>query len=299
MVITITPQVYTELSGRIQSVLKENLGKIVTAVVTMTIFTTFIGIFTLLPAMVLTGSSSALFQLVSVLLSAAAMVLSIMLMYGMFVMLGRFYCQEQAVIGHLLWGFRDAGRLISLTVLVFVTIFLLIIAEVFVFALVEGLFSIDATRYFLFAVIPVLLVSFCIFFPWAFVFPLLYHNPHNCSLRWCINQSKHLLNGNKWELLKFLLHTSWLLFVLYIASSCVVVALNLSGELSPIISQPVGMVAVVIRYMLYVKILLSLNAFYYYATETGPHAAIPMAEENETVFLESSCESASDTPAQN
>ncbi len=297
MIKNISPQKYDELSLRMQNVISNNMSKIVVSVIIMTVFTLITSMLTVIPAFALTSAESAGASLVALFLSIAAMVITVMLSYGLCVMLGRFYCHEKAVIGHLLWGFRDASRLIGLTVVGYLMIFLIILIVAFMVTAFGLLEVLDIMAFFLVSTIPVLIVVAVIVFPWLLVFPVMYHNPKNCSLKWCLSQSSILLRGNKKQLFVFLLRSCWRPAVVYIVLLAASFWTITDGSaLSTVFSN----ISSIFRYVVLVKVLLSLNAFYYFITETGPDAPAASPDTADTLALEvPPCESATDTPAQN
>ena len=109
-----------EIQNQINGTIRNNLPKMVISIVALrflsTIAVTLIAAPVSLVFLLDTGSIfSSVMLLASSILSE---IVTVFLMYGFFVLLGRFYREEKAVIGYLFQGFRDWKRMLLVTLII-------------------------------------------------------------------------------------------------------------------------------------------------------------------------------------
>ena len=109
-----------EIQTQINGTIRNNLPKMIISIVALrflsTIAVTLIAAPVSLVFLIDTGSLfSSVMLLASSILSE---IVTVFLMYGFFVLLGRFYREETAVIGYLFQGFRDWKRMLLVTLIV-------------------------------------------------------------------------------------------------------------------------------------------------------------------------------------
>lgn len=222
----------TELIAKINNVIKENFNRIAISLVVMMVISRVVSAILVLPVLSISLGGGGFFgSAITLLLAAASVVVTVFLLYGFSVLVGRFYRNEAAVIGHLFWGFtNDSKRVLICSVLVGLLCILSSIISVspiiiYVYtndAFIEGIMAtleadpdmiptiavMDA----LMKLVPISFIGnavilFAVLFRYSFVFFILYHES---ELSWkdALKKSRHLLKGRKWKLFCFCLRVA-------------------------------------------------------------------------------------------
>ena len=257
--------------------------------------------------------SGSLFSSVMLLASSIlSEIVTVFLMYGFFVLLGRFYREERAIIGYLFQAFRDWKRMLLVTlivcgvtiVLAFATAFpslkiiqhykgeeieTLVLEEIANAtaaaaagnatensalgatdgSLVTAASEIDVVstiamrmydefiKYLPFFLVPYLILFVLILVRYAFVFPILYHEPE-ITVRQALKKSRLLLKKKNFKLIWFCLRCS--LYPILAAVVCYVATLFINVDF---LLTVVSLLFQVAFYFSIIVIMLSVNAFYY------------------------------------
>ncbi|MCQ2982807.1 MAG: hypothetical protein MJ178_08645 [Treponemataceae bacterium] len=273
------------LRTRIDQTIQNNLSHIITTVIVMMIasavVTAPLGLFLLfamgdnpVPAEISVGSLA-----VSLVIGYLSLLVTIVLTYGFSVLLGRFYRNERAVIGHLFWGLRDMKRLALLPFLLYGLILAIAFVCTFILDAVLQTESLIQTVALVLVVVVGLLVL--LIFPYLFTFCIMYESPDLPLLK-VLQKSRQMLKHKKWSSFCFGLNVMRLPLAVWFI--CLLLQLT------------VGFGAVLGRVALYFMLiyqLLAWNALFYDQMDVEPpHPEIPVLEVPP-------CESATDTPAQN
>ena len=325
-----------EIQTQINGTIRNNLPKMVISIVALrflsTIAITLIAAPVSLVFLLDTGSLlSSVMMLASSILSE---IVTVFLMYGFFVLLGRFYRDERAVIGYLFQAFRDWKRMLLVTlivcgvtlVLAFATAFpslkiiqyfkgdeirATVIEEIAKFpedaniVLGEGGLTLvaesaanvnadqvspssDATgdasanptvsnlsrdemvvvqmamrmydefiKYLPFFLVPYLILFVLILVRYAFVFPILFHEPE-ITVRQAMKKSRLLLKKKNFKLIWFCIRCSF--YPILATVVCYVATLFIKVD---ILLTIVSLLYQVALYFSIIVIILSVNAFYY------------------------------------
>ena len=109
-----------EIQDQINGTIRNNLPKMVISIVALRFFSTIaITLISAPVSLVFLMDTGSLFSSAMLLLSSViSEVVTVFLMYGFFVLLGRFYRDEKAVIGYLFQAFRDWKRMLVVTLIV-------------------------------------------------------------------------------------------------------------------------------------------------------------------------------------
>ena len=109
-----------EIQAQINGTIRNNLPKMVISIVALRFLSTIAVTLIAAPvSLVFLLDSGSLFSSAMLLLSSIlSEVVTVFLMYGFFVLLGRFYREERAIIGYLFQAFRDWKRMGLVTLLV-------------------------------------------------------------------------------------------------------------------------------------------------------------------------------------
>ncbi len=274
----------TELIAKINDVIKENFNRIAVSLVVMMIVSRVVSGILVLPIVIFSlGGTGFIGSAIALLLAAASVVVTVYLLYGFSVLVGRFYRNEVAVLGHLFWGFtRDSKRLLVCAALVGLLCILSSIISVspiliYVYtneAFVEGIMAtleanpemipivavMDALMKLIpFSFIGNAVILFFVLFRYSFAFFILYHEP---ELPWrdVLRKSRHLLKGRKWKLFCFCLRVAMIplactagLFLLSLVSS------GFSGTFASLCTMGYSLSL----YLSFIFLIFALTAFYY------------------------------------
>ena len=315
-----------EIQTQINGTIRNNLPKMIISIVALrflsTIAVTLIAAPVSLVFLIDTGSLfSSVMLLASSILSE---IVTVFLMYGFFVLLGRFYREERAIIGYLFQAFRDWKRMLLVTlivcgvtiVLAFATAFpslkiiqhykgeeieTLVLEEIANAtaaavagnatensalgaistgsdslavsatdgSLVTAASEIDVVstiamrmydefiKYLPFFLVPYLILFVLILVRYAFVFPILYHEPE-ITVRQALKKSRLLLKKKNFKLIWFCLRCS--LYPILAAVVCYVGTLFINVDF---LLTVVSLLFQVAFYFSIIVIMLSVNAFYY------------------------------------
>ena len=109
-----------EIQTQINGTIRNNLPKMVISIIALRFLSTIaVSLIAAPVSLVFLIDSGSLFSSAMLLLSSVlSEVVTVFLMYGFFVLLGRFYREEHAVIGYLFQAFRDWKRMTIVTLLV-------------------------------------------------------------------------------------------------------------------------------------------------------------------------------------
>lgn len=109
-----------EIQNQINGTIRNNLPKMIISVIALRLFSTIaITLISAPVSLVFLMDTGSLFSSAMMLLSSIiSEIVTVFLMYGFFVLLGRFYREEKAVIGYLFQAFRDWKRMILITLIV-------------------------------------------------------------------------------------------------------------------------------------------------------------------------------------
>lgn len=292
-----------ELQARVRDTVRARLSLIIVSLVVLIFASTLLSAILLSPilSLSLTGTSTT----VSFILAALAMYLScaiiIFLVYGFSIILGRFYRDEPAVIGYLVWGFRDWKRMSLLSLFVSIILF----AATFVVVVPVSVYltsSLEAVseeavlaefNSFIMA-IPLILIAVTaivlpVFMPFMFSFPIMFHE-RGMKLFDVFKKSRALLKGRKWRLFCFAMKCA--LYPLVTCAVCLAATFLLPVESS--LGSLAGLVFSVSLYYCLVYIVLAVIAYYYELADpdTLCIAVVP------AVSLEGECESSPEEPNQ-
>ena len=326
-----------EIQTQINGTIRNNLPKMVISIVALRFLSTIaVSLIAAPVSLVFLLDSGSLFSSVMLLGSSIlSEIVTVFLMYGFFVLLGRFYREEHAVIGYLFQAFRDWKRMTIVTLLVcavtitlaFLTAFpslkiiqhykgeeieTLVLEEIanakaaaesrkaagvdgagvlgaensalgatpaldatdgVVPAGAEGLVAAAAEidvvtaiamrmydefiKYLPFFLVPYLILFVLILVRYAFVFPILYHEP-DITVRQALKKSRLLLKKKNFKLIWFCLRCS--LYPILAAVVCYVATLFINVDFLLTI---VSLLFQVAFYFSIIVIMLSVNAFYY------------------------------------
>jgi len=109
-----------EIQAQINGTIRNNLPKMVISIVALRFLSTIAVTLIVSPvSLVFLLDTGSLFSSVMLLASSIlSEIVTVFLMYGFFVLLGRFYREERAVIGYLFQAFRDWKRMLLVTLIV-------------------------------------------------------------------------------------------------------------------------------------------------------------------------------------
>ncbi|MBO4507562.1 MAG: hypothetical protein J5747_02875 [Spirochaetaceae bacterium] len=307
-----------EIQTQINGTIRNNLPKMVISIVALRFLSTIAVTLIAAPvSLVFLLDSGSIFSSVMLLGSSIlSEIVTVFLMYGFFVLLGRFYREERAIIGYLFQAFRDWKRMGLVTLLVcLVTIVLAFltafpslkiiqhykgdeietlvleeIANATVAAeagnaaavnvdnsalgetersIVAAASEIDVVttiamrmydefiKYLPFFLVPYLILFVLILVRYAFVFPILYHEPE-ITVRQALKKSRLLLKKKNFKLIWFCLRCS--LYPILAAVVCYVGTLFINVDF---LLTVVSLLFQVAFYFSIIVIMLSVNAFYY------------------------------------
>ena len=303
-----------EIQAQINGTIRNNLPKMVISIVALRFLSTIAVTLIAAPvSLVFLLDSGSLFSSVMLLASSIlSEIVTVFLMYGFFVLLGRFYREERAIIGYLFQAFRDWKRMLLVTlivcgvtiVLAFATAFpslkiiqhykgeeieTLVLEEIANAtaaaaagnatensalgatdgSLVTAASEIDVVstiamrmydefiKYLPFFLVPYLILFVLILVRYAFVFPILYHEPE-ITVRQALKKSRLLLKKKNFKLIWFCLRCS--LYPILAAVVCYVATLFINVDF---LLTVVSLLFQVAFYFSIIVIMLSVNAFYY------------------------------------
>ncbi len=318
-----------EIQTQINGTIRNNLPKMVISIIALRFLSTIaVSLIAAPVSLVFLLDSGSLCSSAMLLLSSIlSEVVTVFLMYGFFVLLGRFYREEHAVIGYLFQAFRDWKRMTIVTLLVCVVTIALAFLTAFpslkiiqhykgeeIEALVleeianaktaaesgnvtgsvsagdAGVLGADATdgvvpagaeglvaaaseldvvtaiamrmydefiKYLPFFLVPYLILFVLILVRYAFVFPILYHEP-DITVRQALKKSRLLLKKKNFKLIWFCLRCS--LYPILAAVVCFVGTLFINIDF---LLTVVSLLFQVAFYFSIIVIMLSVNAFYY------------------------------------
>lgn len=326
-----------EIQAQINGTIRNNLPKMVISIVALRFLSTIAVTLIAAPvSLVFLLDSGSLFSSAMLLLSSIlSEIVTVFLMYGFFVLLGRFYREERAIIGYLFQAFRDWKRMGLVTLLVcavtvglaFLTAFpslkiiqhykgeeieTLVLEEIAnaktateagnaagatladgatgalgagkssgAASALDAAVGTDATdgavpaaeldmvsaiamrmydefiKYLPFFLVPYLVLFVLILVRYAFVFPILYHEP-DITVRQALKKSRLLLKKKNFKLIWFCLRCS--LYPILAAVVCFVGTLFINIDF---LLTVVSLLFQVAFYFSIIVIMLSVNAFYY------------------------------------
>ena len=320
-----------EIQAQINGTIRNNLPKMIISIVALRFLSTIAVTLIAAPvSLVFLLDSGSLFSSVMLLASSIlSEIVTVFLMYGFFVLLGRFYREERAIIGYLFQAFRDWKRMLLVTlivcgvtiVLAFATAFpslkiiqhykgeeieTLVLEEIANAtaaaaagnatvvnvaddaslgaistgadssvvgatdgSLVTAASEIDVVstiamrmydefiKYLPFFLVPYLILFVLILVRYAFVFPILYHEPE-ITVRQALKKSRLLLKKKNFKLIWFCLRCS--LYPILAAVVCYVGTLFINVDF---LLTVVSLLFQVAFYFSIIVIMLSVNAFYY------------------------------------
>ncbi|MBO4704223.1 MAG: hypothetical protein J5647_00610 [Spirochaetaceae bacterium] len=307
-----------EIQTQINGTIRNNLPKMVISIVALRFLSTIAVTLIAAPvSLVFLLDSGSIFSSVMLLGSSIlSEIVTVFLMYGFFVLLGRFYREERAIIGYLFQAFRDWKRMGLVTLLVcLVTIVLAFLTafpslkiiqhykgdeiETLVLeeianataaaeagnattanvdnsalgeterSIVAAASEIDVVttiamrmydefiKYLPFFLVPYLILFVLILVRYAFVFPILYHEPE-ITVRQALKKSRLLLKKKNFKLIWFCLRCS--LYPILAAVVCYVGTLFINVDF---LLTVVSLLFQVAFYFSIIVIMLSVNAFYY------------------------------------
>ena len=298
-----------EIQTQINGTIRNNLPKMVISIVALRFLSTIAVTLIAAPvSLVFLLDSGSIFSSVMLLGSSIlSEIVTVFLMYGFFVLLGRFYREERAIIGYLFQAFRDWKRMGLVTLLVcvvtialaFLTAFpslkiiqhykgdeieTLVLEEIANAttanvdnsalgeterSIVAAASEIDVVttiamrmydefiKYLPFFLVPYLILFVLILVRYAFVFPILYHEPE-ITVRQALKKSRLLLKKKNFKLIWFCLRCS--LYPILAAVVCYVGTLFINVDF---LLTVVSLLFQVAFYFSIIVIMLSVNAFYY------------------------------------
>lgn len=261
-----------ELQTKVRETVRERLSLIVVSLVVLIFASTILSSVLLAPILSLSmaGTSTVL----SFVLAAVAMYLScaiiIFLVYGFSIILGRFYRGEPAVLGYMIWGFRDWKRmsLLSLfaSLVIFAATFIVVVpVSVYLTSSIETVTEEAVLAEFnaFIMAIPVILLAVTaivlpVFMPFMFSFPIMFHE-RGMKLFAVLKKSRALLKGRKWRLFCFAMKCA--LYPLITCGVCLAATFLLPEESA--LGSLAGLVFSVSLYYCLVYIVLAVTAYYY------------------------------------
>lgn len=261
-----------ELLTRVRETVRARLSLIVVSLVVLIFASTLLSSILLSPILSLSMAGTS--TVVAFVLAALAMYLScaiiIFLVYGFSIILGRFYRREPAVIGYLIWGFRDWKRmsLLSLfvSIILFAATFIVVVpVSLYLTASLETVSEetvVASFNAFIMA-IPLILLAVTaivlpVFMPFMFSFPILFHE-RKMKLFGVFKKSRALLKGRKWRLFCFAMKCA--LYPLLTCAVCLAATFLLPEESA--LASLAGLVFSVSLYYCLVYIVLAVIAYYY------------------------------------
>lgn len=261
-----------ELQARVRETVRARLSLIVVSLIVLIFASTLLSSILLSPILSLSMAGTS--TTVSFILAALAMYLScaiiIFLVYGFSIILGRFYRGEPAVIGYLIWGFRDWKRMSLLSLLVSIIIFaatfiVVVPVSVYLTSSLETITeeSVMASFDAFIMAIPLILLAVTaivlpVFMPFMFSFPIMFHE-RGLKLFGVFKKSRVLLKGRKWRLFCFAMKCA--LYPLVTCAVCLAATFLLPADSA--LASLASLVFSVSLYYCLVYIVLAVIAYYY------------------------------------
>lgn len=293
-----------ELQARVRETVRARLSLIVVSLVVLIFTSTILSSVLLSPILSLSMAGTS--TTVSFFLAALAMYLScaiiFFLVYGFSIILGRFYRNEPAVIGYMIWGFRDWKRmsLLSLfaSIILFAATFIVVVpVSMYLTLSVETVTdeSVMASFNSFIMAIPLILLAVTaivlpVFMPFMFSFPIMFHE-RDLKLFGVFKKSRALLKGRKWRLFCFAMKCA--LYPLMTCAVCLAATFLLPEESS--LSSLAGLVFSVSLYYCLVYIVLAVIAYYYELADPDTLCIAGLADSSATaasdpLFVEAASE---------
>ena len=260
-----------ELQTRVRETVRARLSLIIVSLVVLIFTSTLLSSILLSPILSLSMAGSS--TTISFILAALAMYLScaiiIFLVYGFSIIMGRFYRGEPAVIGYLIWGFRDWKRMSLLSLFVSIILFaatFVVVVPVSVY-LTSSLETVSeetvlaSFNAFIMA-IPLILIAVTaivlpVFMPFMFAFSIMFHE-RGMKLLAVLKKSRVLLKGRKWRMFCFAMKCA--LYPLLTCAICLAATFLLPAESA--LGSLAGLVFSVSLYYCLVYIVLAVTAYY-------------------------------------
>lgn len=300
-----------EIKDQITATIKTNLTKVIISVIALQLLSSVALTLVMAPvSMVFLVDSGSIFSSLFLLLSSVVSeILLVFLLYGFFILLGRLYRQETAVIGHLFQAFRDPKRMMVITLLVCGLSILLAFATAYpglkIIQNVRG-DSIDAmvaeeiaadpegslltdeeliartamrlydefVKYMPFILVPYLIIFVLIVARFSLVFPILYHEKQ-LTVWQAIKKATALLEGRFFSYL-------WCIIRCAVYPLLATVAL-FALTWVPADETMASLVALLFQVALYITmivVLLAVNAYYYELADSESLCISSTTEQN-------------------
>lgn len=270
-----------EIQEQIRTTIQGNLSKMIISLIVMMVITSVSSFVLAIPLVLMMEGNLSIGSILGlVALVFISECITVFLFYGFTIMLGRFYRNERAVIGHLFFGFRDWKRILIISALLsvigLIVAALVAVPSVAIYTkalannealLTEATTGSDTTaaiqglstiyKYLPLFFLAYALIVFAIIVRFSFIFPIMYHEK-DISTFAVLKKSALLLKRKIFKLIgfcigcaKYPLITTVVTFIcsIFITNDSINTFLSLAYQVS--------------LYYCVIYVLLAINAYYY------------------------------------
>ena len=197
---------------------------------------------------------------------------SLFLYYGFSAILGNFYQKKPTYLGDLFCGRKDNRRLINISAIVLIVLFVVILAStIFMFVMGKNIAESNSEEFllemqnktliFAFSVLLIIFLGMIIYgIPRAMLFPAMYNNP-KMKFKEVLTYSRELLDGKVFKFIWFCLKACKIPLLTSIVSMIIYFVVSNSFIFS--IAEIIYLFSF---YYTIINIILSINAYYYELT---------------------------------